>query len=100
MEYAASSGKNISKELIINVLHNQAAIYQKLWELNNCSNYLEGIIYNYDQFIKETSTQGSIIQTGEHVGAENCDPVRARMKQKLARYNLQFCAVNSQLADH
>lgn len=22
------------------------------------------------------------------------------MKQKLARYNLQFCAVNSQLADH
>lgn len=22
------------------------------------------------------------------------------MKQKLARYNLQFCAVNSQLTDH
>lgn len=100
MEYAASSGKNISKELIINILHNQASIYQKLWELNNCSNYLEGIIFNYDQFIKETSTQGSIIQQGEHGGNEASDPVRGRMKQKLARYNLQFCAVNSQLTDH
>jgi hypothetical protein len=28
------------------------------------------------------------------------DPMRARLKQKLARYNLQFCAVNSQLSDH
>jgi len=28
------------------------------------------------------------------------DPSRLRMKQRLARYNLQFCAVNSQLAEH
>jgi len=28
------------------------------------------------------------------------DPTKAKMKQKLARYNLQFCAVNSQLAIH
>jgi hypothetical protein len=103
LEYAASSGKNISKELIINILHNQASIYQKLWELNNCSNYLEGIIYNYDQFIRETSTQGSIIHPHSHLHdhpADAIDPLRARMKQKLARYHLQYCAVNSQLADH
>ena len=47
LEYGANSGKNINKELIITVLHNQASIYQKLWELNNCSDYLEGIIFNY-----------------------------------------------------
>ena len=52
MEYAASSGKNITKELIITILHNQASIYQKLWELNNCSDYLEGIIFNYENFIR------------------------------------------------
>lgn len=28
------------------------------------------------------------------------DPSMGRMKQRLARYNLQFCAVNSQLEDH
>lgn len=28
------------------------------------------------------------------------DPTKCKMKQKLARYNLQFCAVSSQLATH
>lgn len=28
------------------------------------------------------------------------DPTKSKMKQKLARYNLQFCAVSSQLATH
>ena len=40
LEYAASSGRSIERGLIIAVLHNQAAVYQKLWELNNCSSYL------------------------------------------------------------
>jgi hypothetical protein len=28
------------------------------------------------------------------------DPTKVKMKQKLARYNLQFCAVSSQLGTH
>jgi hypothetical protein len=32
--------------------------------------------------------------------APNTDPTKYKMKQKLARYNLQFCAINSQIANH
>ena len=92
LEYAANSGKAIQRGTIIAVLHNQAAIYQKLWELQHCSSYLQAIIYNYDNFIRQASVPGSVLVP--------TDPSRLRMKQRLARYNLQFCAVNSQLAEH
>ena len=47
LEYAASCGKNIDRNLIICVLHNEACCYQKSWDLEKCSNYLEALIYNF-----------------------------------------------------
>ena len=46
LEYGASCGKNIDRTLIMSVLHNEAYGYQRMWDLNKCSNYLEALIYN------------------------------------------------------
>jgi hypothetical protein len=51
LEFAANCGKTIDRTLIISTLHNEAAAYQKLWELEKTSNYLEAIIYNMNTYI-------------------------------------------------
>ena len=48
LEYAAESCQNISKELIILVLHNIVSLSQVQWDLATASNYLEGLIYNLE----------------------------------------------------
>ena len=48
LEYVANCGKNIDRNLIVCVLHNEACCYQKLWELEKCSDYLEALIYNVE----------------------------------------------------
>jgi hypothetical protein len=52
LEYAASCGKTIEKYIIISVLHNIACCYQKTWELDKCSQYLEALIFNFNSFPK------------------------------------------------
>jgi hypothetical protein len=52
LEYAASCGKTIDKYIIISVLHNEACCYQKIWELEKCSQYLEALIFNFNSFMK------------------------------------------------
>ena len=49
LEYAASCGKNIDRNLIICILHNEACCYQKIWDLEKCSNYIEALIYNFHE---------------------------------------------------
>lgn len=46
LEYAAGSGKPIERDLIICILHNIAAAYHKLWILDKCQRYVEGLIFN------------------------------------------------------
>lgn len=57
LEYAASCGKTIDRNIIICVLHNEACCYQKSWELEKCSNYLEALIYNFNSYLKPQDRQ-------------------------------------------
>lgn len=43
----------ISKKFIIIVLHNIACCYQKLKDYDNCINYLEAVIYQFDKLIEK-----------------------------------------------
>ena len=54
LEYAASCGKTIDRNLILCVLCNQAALYQKIWNLKNCCIYLEAVILNMEQWGQES----------------------------------------------
>ena len=51
LEYGASCGKTIDRQLIISTLQNEACAYQKRWELEKSSNYMEAIIYNMNSYL-------------------------------------------------
>ena len=44
---------NVNKKLIIIILHNIACCYQKLKDYENCVNYLEAVIYHFDNLIEK-----------------------------------------------
>ena len=46
LEYAASCGKMIDRNIIIAILHNEACAFQRIYDLPRLSNYLEALIYN------------------------------------------------------
>lgn len=52
LEYAANCGKTIDRVLITTTLRNQSCIYQRLWELPACLDYIEAVLLNlacYDE---------------------------------------------------
>ena len=55
LEYAASCGKTIDRFLIVATLHNEACLYQKLWELEKSCDYMEAIIYNMATYLDHGS---------------------------------------------
>ena len=69
LEYAASCGKTIDRVLITATLQNEACAYQRLWDLEKSSDYMEAIIYNikasldatpfiqYDATVKDEQSQ-------------------------------------------
>ena len=87
LEYGANRGKEISRQLIVTVLHNQAFCHQQNWQLERCSNYIEALIYNLNCEIREEGDceDGLILRDNMEV------------RSKLTHYYLLFCAVNSQL---
>lgn len=46
LEDYTNDGKDVDRNMIIIVLYNQACCYQRMSMLDDCSNYLDGTIYN------------------------------------------------------
>ena len=46
LEDYTNEGKDVDRNMIIIVLYNQACCYQRLSMLDDCSNYLDGTIFN------------------------------------------------------
>ena len=46
LEYAANCGKTIDRILITTTLRNLSCIYQRLWELPVCLDYVEALVIN------------------------------------------------------
>lgn len=87
--------------MIITTLHNEACVYQRIWELNKSSDYLEAIIYNISSFI---NSEAQFTFTPEITNSST--PQHQKLsaylasKLQLISYNLQFCAVSSQIKNH
>ena len=51
----------IDRNLIICVLHNEAAGYQRIWALEKCSKYIEATIYNIDTSLQKDTEDYNLI---------------------------------------
>ena len=92
--------------MIVCVLHNEACCYQKLWELEKCSNYLEALIFNVSSHLKTTTPSphhsDHYIPTASlssHL-RETLFGKPPALRLQLCKYHLQYCAINSQLRNH
>ncbi len=56
LEKAGEMELGVEKKLVILTLHNLACAYQRNWELEVCSNYLEALIYNMNLILKNVET--------------------------------------------
>ena len=86
-----------------------------MWELNKCSNYLEALIFNINAKVSSIETPAVHSENNLDSNANTID-TRLRSetlngckllrrldpdeKLKLAKYHLQFAAINSQLKNH
>ena len=93
--------------MIVCVLHNEACCYQKLWELDKCSNYIEALIFNVSSFLKTNTPSPRDAEDYIKTSASLTSHLRERLygksfshRAQLFRYHLQFCAINSQLRNH
>jgi hypothetical protein len=46
LEFVASCGRTIDRVFITTTLKNEACAYQRLWDLEKASDYMEAILYN------------------------------------------------------
>lgn len=101
MEYAASCGRTIDRALIITTLHNQAAAYQRIWELTRSADYIEAIIYNVSSVLNTETLfvfGHDVINEGSAQNLKFADYLTNKLS--LISYNLQYCAVSSQVKNH
>lgn len=68
------------------ILHNEANCYQNLWQLEQCSSYIEALIFNFNSRKNNDNSSNALTTREGNLG--------------LAQYYLQFCAINSQLGNH
>jgi hypothetical protein len=103
MQYGACCGKIIDRNLIICVLHNEAAAYQRIWALDKCSKYIEAAIYNIETSLNNDSEAYALIPITEPAlkprDYELLSSILKR-KQNIVQYYLQYCAIMSQLKNY
>ncbi|CAD8178315.1 unnamed protein product [Paramecium pentaurelia] len=103
LEFAASCGRVIDRNLIIIILYNQACAYQwysylyyySQWILDKCSKYLDGVIYNMEIGIKEDEQD---LQTLSNVQEKQAQLIKRQAF--LVKAYLQYTAILSQLGKH
>lgn len=101
LEYAASCGRTIDRALIVTTLHNQAAVYQRIWELVRSADYIEAIIYNVSALVEGETVLPLSADAGEE-GSPGYLRLSSYLSSKLnlVVYHLQYCAVSSQIKNH
>ncbi|EGR31517.1 hypothetical protein IMG5_107360 [Ichthyophthirius multifiliis] len=90
-ELAANSGKALDRNLLIILLYNIACAYQGLWELDKCYQYIDGVIYNLEQGLKEQE------QNEKEQKNEDFQSYKIKKQSFLVKSYLQKCAILSQL---
>jgi hypothetical protein len=97
LEYGASCGKSIDRNIIIATLHNEACCYYKDADLPTAAKYLEGLIFNLKSHLD--SLQSSPSSSGvdhKHTHLDSFVYMTIEKKIELVQYYLKFCTINSQ----
>lgn len=98
LEYGASCGKLIDRNLIITTLHNEACCYYKASDLPTASKYIEAVIFNLKTHLDSVDSSPSQSSNSERRGrkSEEDQKVAVEKKIELVHYYLKYCTVNSQ----
>lgn len=102
---------NIDKKLLMVILHNISCCYQKLKDNENCTTYLDAVIYHLESLLIlkyniSFSNQKINLEPSEiNLGLMEKQEFNARGDlilelRYLAKFNLQMCAVLSQSGKH
>ena len=75
LEKAGEMELDVEKKLVILTLHNLACAYQRNWELEVCSNYLEALIYNLNLILKSIESAPSTILSSLSTAKQHQSPV-------------------------
>jgi hypothetical protein len=99
LEYGASCGKTIDRNMIICTLHNEACCYYKEADLVTAARYIEGVIFNLKSHlasIQSTPANSHVLETQR--GKKHDEFLYATLEKKieLVQYYLKFCTINSQ----
>jgi len=46
----------MEREVIITVIYNKACVHQMLWELEDCGEYLDAALFNFEHLLVVTPT--------------------------------------------
>lgn len=78
LEKAGEMELDVEKKLVILTLHNLACAYQRNWELEVCSNYLEALIYNLNLILKSVESVPSTILSSLSTAKQHQSPVTCK----------------------
>jgi len=88
----------LDRNLIIVVLYDSACAYQGLWQLEKCSKYLDGVIYNLETCLKDDDQTLITLKSSPRLSDYKAN--RIKKLKFLVLCNLQYSAILSQLAQH
>jgi tetratricopeptide (TPR) repeat protein len=82
-------------------LQNEAAAYQKLWELEKSADYMEAILYNMNSYLENSLP----IEMTHEIRNQSSEPYKSFTtfivkRMDAVAYNLQYSAVSSQIGKH
>lgn len=80
------------------VLYDSACAYQGLWQLDKCSKYLDGVIYNLEFCLKEDEQIFNGLKTSPRFSDYKAN--RIKKLKFLILCNLQYSAILSQVSQH
>ena len=94
LEFGASCGKTIDRNIIITTLHNEACCYYREAELATAAKYIEAVIFNLKSNIASVdstpSSSGRKAKKGDELAFA---PIEKKIE--LVQYNLKFCTISS-----
>lgn len=80
------------------VLYDTACAYQGLWQLEKCSKYLDGVIYNLESCLKDDDQTLTNLKSSPRLTDYKAN--RVKKLKFLILCNLQYSAILSQLSSH